>query len=31
MTDGAIDREEIATPEIPNPRQVQRLHCGFRS
>ena len=31
MAGGAIDPEEIATPEIVDPRQVQRQHPGLRS
>jgi hypothetical protein len=31
MADGAIDLDEIATPEILYPRQVKGLHSGLRS
>jgi hypothetical protein len=31
MANGAIDLDEIATPEIPDPRQVEELHPGLSS
>jgi hypothetical protein len=31
MAGSTIDPDEIATPEILDPRQVQREHSGLRS